>query len=503
MIASEKHPCFSCGEPVSVAARICPICNRSVLVNVGLARPVTDNRLRYQMARALSALGAPLPGFVEIQNTLAAPAPTLARSVTRSAANRIAEVISRFELEAVLSPVSGSGGARSMKSVMAIAAVVVVCGLLLWLGLRRGGGDRQQVVRDRSSRQSASEASAAITPKSLTTREIAALLLSSTVSLRCQDSVGAGFFVTDELLLTNAHVLCSDRTPPKAVFADGRQLPSELARSDVQLDLALLKVSGASVKPLQLGAVEDVQVGDKVMLVGSPVGLEFTVHEGTVSSLSRALYGIALIQLDAKINPGNSGGPLVDSFGRVIGIVSLKHTQAEGIGLALPIDYAYSGSEAILPDSLRRASSQAFDDHLKQAQNDEARAVSELGAIQLLPGLVGAEIDQYRNLVARIAIPSRGQPRFMELEFKVRSGSEEVCVLKGDVVSWKLLEEVTAFQQLDARAHEWLKKHQLDAEFYVGETALRWDLCPQERMRPGIVLELQNASPHAARLQLY
>ena len=77
-----------------------------------------------------------------------------------------------------------------------------------------------------------------------------------------------------------------------------------------------------------------------MVLIGSPVGLEFTGHEGSVSNFSSRL-GVALIQLDARINPGNGGGPVLDDQGRVVGVVSLKHMGAEGIGWAIPINYAW------------------------------------------------------------------------------------------------------------------------------------------------------------------
>lgn len=69
---------------------------------------------------------------------------------------------------------------------------------------------------------------------------------------------------------------------------------------------------------------------DHVMMIGSPMGLEFTVHEGSGSHMGRVVQGVACIQLDAKINPGNSGGPIIDGLGRVVGVVTLKQAHAEG-----------------------------------------------------------------------------------------------------------------------------------------------------------------------------
>src|SRR5262249_7819837 len=156
------------------------------------------------------------------------------------------------------------------------------------------------------------------------------------------------FFVANETVLTNAHVLCPEGQPLTVIFSDGRRATGVPMRSDTLLDLAVVHSAGATAPPLPLGDAGSLNVGDHVVLVGSPVGLEFTVHEGTVSSISRTLLGLAYIQLDAKVNPGNSGGALLDKLGRVVGIVSLKVQTAEGIGLALPINYAYDGAGALI-----------------------------------------------------------------------------------------------------------------------------------------------------------
>src|SRR5262249_46592609 len=96
----------------------------------------------------------------------------------------------------------------------------------------------------------------------------------STVSLRCSHSVGAGFFVSDEIVLTNAHVAC-EGSLIEAVFPDGRRLAAEVVKKDDWLDLASFRVLGAKAKPLTLGDAARLQPGDKVVLIGSPQGLDF------------------------------------------------------------------------------------------------------------------------------------------------------------------------------------------------------------------------------------
>src|SRR5690242_9931565 len=85
------------------------------------------------------------------------------------------------------------------------------------------------------------------------------------------------------------------------------------------------------------------------MVAGHPRGLDFTFHVGNVSNPNRVVLGTNYLQADARINPGNSGGPALDARGRVVGIVSMKIPGSEGLGMALPIDYLYEGSEPLLP----------------------------------------------------------------------------------------------------------------------------------------------------------
>ncbi len=114
------------------------------------------------------------------------------------------------------------------------------------------------------------------------------------------------------------------------VLANGQQLKGSVVGRDASYDLAVLKVDRTDLAPLTLGRSEDVVVGDEVIAVGAPLGLDSTVTAGIVSALDRPVTPgdaddqsfINAIQTDAAINPGNSGGPLLDMQGRVIGVNS-------------------------------------------------------------------------------------------------------------------------------------------------------------------------------------
>jgi len=165
-------------------------------------------------------------------------------------------------------------------------------------------------------------------------------------------NAGSGFIVDERgYILTNSHVVQNARSI-KVVLSDGEEVPAKLVGADAGTDIALLKIKPPEGKPLpvaRLGSVKDLQVGDWVVAIGNPYGLDRTVTFGVVSALGRTIIAPNqqrinnVIQTDAAINPGNSGGPLINARGEVVGINSAILTQSggsEGIGLAIPIDTA-------------------------------------------------------------------------------------------------------------------------------------------------------------------
>ncbi|HEX8065450.1 MAG TPA: trypsin-like peptidase domain-containing protein [Thermoleophilaceae bacterium] len=166
-------------------------------------------------------------------------------------------------------------------------------------------------------------------------------------------STGSGFALDRQgYILTNAHVVegAKDVT---VRFGDEDAVEAKVEGSDPSTDLAVLKVDPSKVKvqPIPLGDSGKVRVGDQVIAIGNPFGLEHTVTTGIVSALQRSISapnGFSIdnvIQTDASINPGNSGGPLLDGAGRVIGINAQIETGGNGrgsvgIGFAIPIDTA-------------------------------------------------------------------------------------------------------------------------------------------------------------------
>jgi putative serine protease PepD len=163
---------------------------------------------------------------------------------------------------------------------------------------------------------------------------------------------GTGFVVSaDGTIVTNSHVVGEADTAQVQFGDSGRQVQAEVLGTDPSSDLAALRVDPDEVgtlHPLTLAESDRVQVGDQVVAIGHPFGLERTATAGIVSGVGREIQapnGFAIdevIQTDAPINPGNSGGPLLDARGRVIGVNSQIATAGNqgnvGIGFAVPAD---------------------------------------------------------------------------------------------------------------------------------------------------------------------
>lgn len=182
---------------------------------------------------------------------------------------------------------------------------------------------------------------------------------------------GSGFVIDREgHIVTNNHVV-EDADQLRVTFADGTVAKAEIVARDENSDLAVIKVDVDSERlvPLEFGDSSSLRVGQRVIAIGNPWDLGGTMTVGIVSALGRALpgritpdlgrYSIPdLIQTDAAINPGNSGGPLVDSYGRVVGINTAIRTEERfvnsGVGFAVPVDIVKRVVPALISDGRYR-----------------------------------------------------------------------------------------------------------------------------------------------------
>ncbi|MGQ4601012.1 trypsin-like peptidase domain-containing protein [Nocardia sp. R6R-6] len=176
---------------------------------------------------------------------------------------------------------------------------------------------------------------------------------------------GGGYIVTNNHVISMAAQDKSNRAAIQVQFSDGTRIPAQIVGRDPKTDLAVLKVDVKNLTVAQLGKSGNVQVGDDVLAIGSPLGLSKTVTSGIVSALHRPvkLEGegsdtkavIDAVQTDASINPGNSGGALVDMDGRVIGINTAIRSEtggSVGLGFAIPVDMMTEVAQTLIRDGV-------------------------------------------------------------------------------------------------------------------------------------------------------
>jgi hypothetical protein len=184
------------------------------------------------------------------------------------------------------------------------------------------------------------------------------------------ETLGTGFIISsDGKIATNLHVVESLKNGG-VQLASGEKFDSfSVLAFDARKDIAIIKIPGFDLPTVTLGNSNDVQVGEPVLAVGSPLGLQGTVTTGVVSSVrdDPTGGGFKVLQTDASVNPGNSGGPLVNGRAEVIGIVTFKIRGGENLNFAIPINYlrgladSSSGTAMSLEDMHVKLSSSGTD----------------------------------------------------------------------------------------------------------------------------------------------
>ena len=165
---------------------------------------------------------------------------------------------------------------------------------------------------------------------------------------------GSGFIVSaDGLILTNAHVV-RDAKEVTVKLSDRREFSAKVLGTDPVTDVAVLRIDARGLPTVRLGDPKQLEVGDPVLAIGAPYGLEQSATQGIVSAKGRSLPGdsvVPFIQTDAAVNPGNSGGPLFDGSGAVVGINAQIYSQSggfQGLSFAIPIDVALKVKDQIV-----------------------------------------------------------------------------------------------------------------------------------------------------------
>ena len=166
--------------------------------------------------------------------------------------------------------------------------------------------------------------------------------------------MGSGFIISaDGLILTNAHVV-REAKDVIVKLSDRREYTAKVLGVDTATDIAVLRIDAKDLPTVRLGDARKIEVGDPVLAIGAPYGLEQTATQGIVSAKGRSLPGdtvVPFIQTDAAVNPGNSGGPLFDGTGSVVGINAQIYSRSggfQGLSFAIPINVALKVKDQIV-----------------------------------------------------------------------------------------------------------------------------------------------------------
>jgi putative serine protease PepD len=295
--------------------------------------------------------------------------------------------------------------------------------------------------------------------------QIASAVQDSVVSITTQSGEGSGVILSaDGYIVTNNHVVATAQGDTVTViFADGKKATATIVGTDPRTDLAVVKASGVSgLHAAKFGSSANMQVGDTVLAIGSPLGLEGSVTAGIISAKDRTIQSSGedqgqqnplggnqqqgagttmsgLLQTDAPINPGNSGGALVNTNGEVIGINSAIATQGQssgniGLGFAIPSDKASQVANDLMAG--KKVSHPALGVSVADAENggalvsnvtaNSAAAKAGLQQGDVITSVDGKAIDDSNDLVAAVQGGTVGQK--MALEFTRDGAKKQVTV---------------------------------------------------------------------------
>jgi S1-C subfamily serine protease len=242
-----------------------------------------------------------------------------------------------------------------------------------------------------------------------------------------ESGTGTGFVVDSRGHILTAYHVVENMNQIDVVLSNGRRLSARLIGTAPQLDTALLRVEAQQDElfPLALGDSSALQIGQKVIAIGNPLGLHNTITVGVVSALQRSVGDMpveledALIQTDAAINPGSSGGPLLNSVGEVVGMNTAVVKEAQNVGFAIPINFA----RWVIPDLIEMG--HPYRPQLGLSVSEITPSVAKLFGLPLERGL----------LIEEVLPGSPAALAGLQAGGRVVMASERPYVLGGDIIT--------------------------------------------------------------------
>jgi S1-C subfamily serine protease len=256
-------------------------------------------------------------------------------------------------------------------------------------------------------------------------------------------SGGSGIIVDAKqgLIVTNNHVI-ADALHIEVGLSDGRNFPGKLLGTDPATDVAVVKIDAPDLTDMPLGDSDKLRVGDFVMAVGNPFGLESSASLGIVSATMRSDVGYEafedFIQTDAAVNPGNSGGALVDLSGHLVGInTAIGTDRAQGISFAIPINMARAIAKELKEKGAFRRGSVGFIPGELTAEQAAARKLNTLRGTYIAEIGKGTPAEKAGLKVGDIVVAANGSPVRGAWEFATRLFSTPI----GKTMDLKVLTE--------------------------------------------------------------
>jgi len=480
-------------------ATICPHCRSEVLFDLWVTATVTDSRIAYHTARNLESVANLPVVFLDLKRGLEEAPGILVPSVTRALA---ATCEAQLESAGIATRVAyheadtDDDESRPPRTTAAFAHAGVRIArespgttLALILGIALVAAVLVSVGDNRRRKESAGN-------ESISIQEIAILAEAATVQLSCDQRLGAGFFVAPNLIVTNAHVLCPGVSEVTVEMSDGSTTTGRVSRTDEWLDLGLVTVSDVRVTPLMFADATHLDRGDPVVMMGSPIGMDFTLSQGIVSHPNRAIMGISYLQIDAAVNPGNSGGPLLDGTGRAVGIVSMMVGSASNLGLALPVNYLFDDPDALLADYDVPYDRPRWTARVNAAAEADRQEVAEARANVTRPGVVAAQITEQGVVVAMVVRMTESRPPDEHLRFSLSRSGSEICSPSGIASRWRRITRDTN-ERHESRYLMWLERHGLAHDVYASPVHLGMAGCPNPSSVAGATLIIPNGAQYA------
>ena len=485
-----RVPCPRCGEPVLMIAQQCYRCRADLLVTLEVVRPFADQRQVYAAAKGLCDQFPNLQ-FSTVRAVLQGKERALLRNTTRSVAEWIGGVLEGHGIEYTIVWRDRPRATESRTGLWVLLAAWVVLG---GAGAALYASDLDVVawVIDRPRPKAAAamdtKAPDAGVAPAATARELAARIVPATATVLCGPRQGSGFFVAPERLVTNQHVLCEeDHGSLEVVLEDGRRLAATLLRSEERLDAAVLDVKGAAAVPLPLGDSTRVGRGDKVYVVGAPLGMSFTMSQGIVGHATRRTTGLSYIQIDLSITRGNSGGPLVDEEGRVVGLVTYKIGSDATIGLALAINHLYTGDKPLITPP-RQYDGAKWEEELQLAWSEDKKDRQQLLENMRKPMLLRARHDGSTYHAAVAYMGDRTPPRRVNFAVVLQTGQ---CDLDVPIGRWRLIGHTTNVDEdLPPSVRTWVQHNKIETKVQMGIASFDASRCPNRAfVSSGLVLK--------------